>query len=69
MEKTTQSITKRCKLVVVDNTNVEYWEMKKYFKLANCHGYRVIIVEPMTYVSTMHENDKFTEPLRSPLTC
>ena len=48
MEKTTQSITKRCKLVVVDNTNVEYWEMKKYFKLASCHGYRVIIVEPKT---------------------
>jgi len=47
-EKTTQSITKRCKLVVVDNTNVEYWEMKKYFKLASCHGYRVIIAEPKT---------------------
>ena len=42
------SISKRCKLVVVDNTNVEYWEMKKYFNLANRNGYRVIIAEPKT---------------------
>ena len=28
-----------------------------------------IIVKLMTYVFTLHEEDKFTEPLRSPLVC
>ncbi len=34
--------------VIIDNTNVEHWEMKPYLDLASFHGYLVVIVTPKT---------------------
>ena len=34
--------------VIVDNTNVKFWEMKTYISLAFQHDYHVIIAEPKT---------------------
>ena len=34
--------------VVVDNTNVQFWEMRPYFSLAKQHRYHVILTEPKT---------------------
>lgn len=35
-------------LVIVDNTNIQYWEMKPYVELTNEYGYRVSFEEPTT---------------------
>eukprot|EP00095_Tigriopus_kingsejongensis_P004573 maker-scaffold462_size163801-snap-gene-0.47 protein:Tk04573 transcript:maker-scaffold462_size163801-snap-gene-0.47-mRNA-1 annotation:"2 -cyclic-nucleotide 3 -phosphodiesterase-like" len=36
------------KLIVIDNTNVQKWEMNLYFKLAHRHNYHVILAETQT---------------------
>ena len=38
------------RLIIVDNTNVQTWEMKSYFNHANKapYTYKVIVVEPKT---------------------
>ena len=43
-----EAVTSRVRTVVIDNTNVMYWEMKTYFQNANKEGYHVILVEPKT---------------------
>lgn len=35
-------------MVVIDNTNVQKWEMNFYFSLAKANKYIVVLVEPMT---------------------
>jgi predicted kinase len=34
--------------IIIDNTNIQYWEMKNYIQVANQEGYYTIIVEPKT---------------------
>lgn len=34
--------------VIIDNTNVKFWEVKKYLDIARMHHYIVILVEPKT---------------------
>lgn len=43
-----EAVTSRVRTVVIDNTNVMYWEMKSYIQNANREGYLVILVEPKT---------------------
>ena len=42
------AVTSRVRTIVIDNTNVMYWEMKTYIQTANREGYHVILVEPKT---------------------
>ena len=43
-----EALTSRTRTVVIDNTNVMYWEMKPYIQFADQEGYFVILVEPKT---------------------
>ena len=43
-----EAVTSRVRTIVIDNTNVMYWEMKTYVQHANKEGYLVILVEPKT---------------------
>ena len=38
------------RLIIIDNTNVQAWEMRSYFNIANKapYTYKVIVVEPKT---------------------
>ena len=42
------AVISRLRTIVIDNTNVMYWEMKPYIQMANQEGYIVILVEPKT---------------------
>ncbi len=37
-----------CELIIIDNTNTQYWEMKPYVRLAQEHGYVIEFQEPKT---------------------
>ncbi|XP_045542947.1 NEDD4-binding protein 2-like 2 [Salmo salar] len=39
---------KRCSPVIIDNTNMQAWEMKPYVKLALARGYSITFNEPHT---------------------
>ena len=43
-----EAVISRVRTIVIDNTNVMYWEMKTYIQTANREGYIVILVEPKT---------------------
>jgi ABC-type oligopeptide transport system ATPase subunit len=34
--------------VIIDNTNIKYWEVNKYLSIARSHNYIVILIEPKT---------------------
>lgn len=38
----------KSKLIIVDNTNIEDWEMMPYARIAERHGYRLVFAEPKT---------------------
>ena len=43
-----EAVISRIRTIVIDNTNVMYWEMKTYIQTANREGYIVILAEPKT---------------------
>jgi len=47
-EKARQACKRSEHIVVIDNTNVKYWEMKPYLEIASAHNYSVVLVEPRT---------------------
>ena len=34
--------------VIIDNTNVKYWEIKPYLTIAKNFNYMVLVIEPRT---------------------
>ncbi len=34
--------------VIIDNTNVKYWEIKPYVTIASKYNYIVLVIEPRT---------------------
>ena len=43
-----EAVISRVRTIVIDNTNIMYWEMKPYINTANPEGYIVILAEPKT---------------------
>lgn len=39
LERTVEAMQKRLPLIVIDNTNVKLWEMRKYVEAAENYGY------------------------------
>lgn len=39
---------RNCHVIIIDNTNVRYWEMSVYLKLAKTYGYIIVTVQPKT---------------------
>jgi len=46
--KAADAVKKRLRMVIIDNTNTEVWEMREYVSLGVTNGYRIHIVEPNT---------------------
>jgi NEDD4-binding protein 2 len=42
------SMLKQEEIIVIDNTNITWKDMKRYIELANEYGYRVVFVYPQT---------------------
>lgn len=47
-EKAKGACVKSCPVIVIDNTNVKMWEMRKYADLASSFNYTVVTVQPRT---------------------
>ncbi len=45
-QRVNESITGGTPIIIVDNTNAEFWEMKPYVQMAQKYGYRVDFKEP-----------------------
>lgn len=43
-----EEIDKRTNVIIVDNTNIEFWEVKVYVEYAIKHGYIIEVLEPDT---------------------
>jgi predicted kinase len=71
--ETQKNFIKRCSAgvspLVVDNTNMEYWEMSPYFQAAIQYEYHIEIMEPCTpwkwSESKLAQNNKHNVPLES----
>jgi len=47
-KKCSEAVNNHHRIIIVDNTNVTYWDMKFYFELAKKNQYYVILAEPKT---------------------
>ncbi len=54
-ERTLKAMKEATPLIIIDNTNVKLWEMKKYVEAADQNGYHVQIEEPETQWAWNHK--------------
>lgn len=58
-ERCHQAMTAKTKTIIIDNTNIQIWEMIPYHKLAQKHGYETHIIEinPPTLSELLHRQE------------